>query len=113
MNIEVETEALRRRLDAASRVAAPPRRLREQAEIDSPVEDAVELVTKFAEAIASLEKVNAAHPDVEGLAHALFMRDEVLPAMEACAIADIRSSAPGRRQTDSRRRSTSEMLFIK
>ena len=37
----------------------------------------------------ALEKVNAAHPDVEGLEHALYMRDEVLPAMDGVrAVAD-------------------------
>jgi glutamine synthetase len=88
VNIEAETAASIARtllLPAALRHLA----LLREAGIENLIEEAVELVTRFAEAIASLVKVNAAHPDVEGLAHALYMRDEVLPAMEGVrAIAD-------------------------
>ena len=88
VNIEAETAA------SIARTLLLPAALRHltmlrEAGIESLIEETVELVTKFAEAIASLEKVNAAHPDVEGLAHALYMRDEVLPAMDGVrAIAD-------------------------
>ena len=46
-------------------------------------------VEQFVKAIGELERVNASHPRVEGLRHAIYMRDEVLPPMEAVrAVAD-------------------------
>ena len=57
--------------------------------IDALIEETTELVHRFVDAILALESVNAAHPDVEGLKHALYMRDEVIPAMDGVrAIAD-------------------------
>jgi len=41
------------------------------------------LVDELVDAIFALEKVNADHPDVEGLKHAIYMRDNVIPAMTA------------------------------
>ena len=37
----------------------------------------------FVKNLKALEKVNAAHPAVEGLEHAKYMRDKVIPAMDA------------------------------
>ena len=31
--------------------------------------------------VAALEKANASHPSAEGLTHAKYMRDQVIPAM--------------------------------
>jgi glutamine synthetase len=57
--------------------------------VERLVEEASELVEKFTDAIFALEKANAVHPDVEGLEHSLYMRDEVLPAMDGVrAVAD-------------------------
>jgi glutamine synthetase len=41
------------------------------------------LVDEFVDAIFALEKANLDHPDVEGLKHAVYMRDNVIPAMSA------------------------------
>ena len=41
------------------------------------------LTGELVEAIFALEKVNLEHPDVEGLKHAIYMRDKVIPAMDA------------------------------
>jgi glutamine synthetase len=47
------------------------------------------LVDEFVDAILALEKANAHHPDVEGIKHAIYMRDTVIPAMDAVrAVAD-------------------------
>jgi glutamine synthetase len=40
------------------------------------------LVTGLYEAIKVLESANANHPDAEGMDHALYMRDTVIPAMD-------------------------------
>ena len=88
LNIEAETAASIARtllLPAALRHLA---RLRE-AGVDSLIEETAELVSRFVDAIIALERVNAPHPDVDGLKHALYMRDEVVPAMDGVrAIAD-------------------------
>jgi glutamine synthetase len=88
LNIEAETAASIARtllLPASLRHLA---RLRE-AGVESMVEETSELVHRFVDAILALERVNAPHPDVDGLKHALYMRDEVVPAMEGVrAIAD-------------------------
>jgi glutamine synthetase len=81
LNIEAETAASIARtllLPAAVRHLADLR----AADVASLVAESEELVTKFVEAIMALEKVNAPHPDVDGLRHALYMRDEVVPAMD-------------------------------
>jgi glutamine synthetase len=41
------------------------------------------LVDRFYQAILALEKANAHHPVEEGLEHAKYLRDEVIPAMDA------------------------------
>jgi glutamine synthetase len=88
LNIEAETAASIARtllLPAAIRHLVTLR----EAGIESLIEETTELVHKFVDAIHALERVNAAHPDVEGLEHALYMRDEVVPAMDGVrAIAD-------------------------
>ncbi len=88
LNIEAETAASIARtllLPAAIRHLAQLR----EAGVTALVEETEELVNRFVEAILALERVNAAHPDVEGLKHALYMRDEVVPAMDGVrAIAD-------------------------
>ena len=82
-----------RRLDRADAAAAGLDRatsseLRE-AQVERLIEETGELVGKFVDAIFALEKVNAVHPDVEGIKHAEYMRDEVVPAMDGVrAIAD-------------------------
>ncbi|HEX4036292.1 MAG TPA: glutamine synthetase III [Solirubrobacteraceae bacterium] len=81
LNIEAETAASIARtllLPAAVRHLADLR----AADVASLVAESEELVTKFVETIMALEKVNAPHPDVDGLRHALYMRDEVVPAMD-------------------------------
>jgi glutamine synthetase len=88
LNIEAETAASIARtllLPAALRHLAQLR----EAGVDRLIEETAELVSRFVEAIVALERVNAPHPDVDGLKHALYMRDEVVPAMDgARAIAD-------------------------
>jgi glutamine synthetase len=88
LNIEAETAASIARtllLPAAVRHLAQLR----EAGIETLVDETTELLNRFVEAIFALERVNAAHPDVEGLGHALYMRDEVVPAMDGVrAIAD-------------------------
>jgi glutamine synthetase len=88
VNIEAETAA------SIARTLLLPAALRHltlvrDAGVENLIEETGELVGRFADAIFALERVNAPHPDVEGLAHALYMRDEVLPAMDGVrAIAD-------------------------
>jgi glutamine synthetase len=88
LNIEAETAA------SIARTLLLPASLRHLAQlreagVESLVEETSELVHRFVDAILALERVNAPHPDVDGLKHALYMRDEVVPAMEGVrAIAD-------------------------
>ena len=88
VNIEAETAA------SIARTLLLPASLRHLAQlreagIESLIGETTELVERFAAAIMALEAVNAHHPDVEGMAHALYMRDEVIPAMDAVrAVAD-------------------------
>jgi len=88
INIEAETAASIARtllLPAATRHLAQLR----EAGVEGLIEETTELVHRFVDAILALESVNAAHPDVEGMKHALYMRDEVIPAMDGVrAIAD-------------------------
>ncbi len=88
LNIEAETAASIARtllLPAAVRHLAELR----EAGVDALIAETAELVDRFVEAILALEKVNAQHPDVDGVRHALYMRDEVVPAMDGVrAIAD-------------------------
>src|SRR5579863_5377918 len=81
LNIEAETAASIARtllLPAAVRHLADLR----AAAVEALIAESEDLVDKFVEAILALEKVNAQHPDVDGLRHALYMRDEVVPAMD-------------------------------
>ena len=80
INIEAETAA------TIARTLLLPAALRHLAElraagVENLIEETSELVSRFADAIFALEMVNAPHPDVDGLEHARYMRDEVLPAM--------------------------------
>jgi glutamine synthetase len=88
VNIEAETAASIARtllLPAAARHLAELR----EAGVESLIAEMDELVGKFVESIFALERANRPHPDVDGLAHAMYMRDEVLPAMDGVrAIAD-------------------------
>jgi glutamine synthetase len=82
VNIEAETAA------SIARTLLLPASLRHLAElkeagVESLVLETQELVDQLVAAIHVLEDANAEHPDVEGLAHAVYMRDTVLPAMEA------------------------------
>ncbi|MEA2340703.1 MAG: glutamine synthetase [Solirubrobacteraceae bacterium] len=81
LNIEAETAA------ALARTAILPAAARHLLEVRAtgiePLAAEVEpLVTGLYEAIKVLESANANHPDVEGLDHALYMRDTVIPAMD-------------------------------
>ena len=88
INIEAETAA------SIARTLLLPASLRHLAQlreagVEGLIEETADLVHRFVEAIGALERVNAPHPDVDGLKHALYMRDEVVPAMEGVrAIAD-------------------------
>jgi glutamine synthetase len=56
---------------------------------DGLISESEALVDELYEAIVALEKANADHPAEEGLEHAKYMRDTVIPAMEAVrAVAD-------------------------
>jgi glutamine synthetase len=88
INIEAETAA------SIARTLLLPASIRHlselrEAQVERLIEETGELVGKFVDSIFALEKVNAVHPDVEGIKHAEYMRDEVVPAMDGVrAIAD-------------------------
>jgi glutamine synthetase len=88
INIEAETAASIARtllVPAAIRHLAQLR----EAGIATLIDETEELVNKLVDAILALERVNLTHPDVDGLKHARYMRDEVVPAMDGVrAIAD-------------------------
>jgi len=88
LNIESETASSIARtllLPAAARHLAELRAAGNQ----SLIAETEILVDSFFDAIKELERVNVEHPDVEGIEHACYMRDTVLPAMEATrAVAD-------------------------
>src|SRR5690349_4527728 len=82
VNIEAETAA------SIARTMILPAALRHLTElkaagIESLVDETETLVRELADAILELEKANADHPEVEGLELAEYMRDTVIPAMEA------------------------------
>jgi len=83
LNIEAETAASLARtmlLPAATRHLAELR----AAEVPALIAETEALVNEFADAIFALEKVNGSHPHGGSLiAHAKFMRDKVIPAMDA------------------------------
>jgi glutamine synthetase len=81
LNIEAEMAA------ALARTAILPAATRHLLEVRAtglePLAAEVEpMVTKLYDAIKVLESANANHPDVEGLDHAIYMRDTVIPAMD-------------------------------
>jgi glutamine synthetase len=53
-----------------------------EAGIDSLITETHDLVAELIAAIGVLEHANAEHPDVEGLEHAIYMHETVLPAMD-------------------------------
>ena len=88
LNIEAETAA------SIARTMILPAAVRYLGELKSAgvTTVATELKGKidaFVKALKTLEKANANHPSVEGLEHAKYMRDKVIPAMDATrAVAD-------------------------
>jgi glutamine synthetase len=81
LNIEAEMAA------TLARTAILPAAVRHLLEVHAtgiaPLAAEVEpLVTELHDAIKVLESVNADHPDVDGLEHAVYMRDTVIPAMD-------------------------------
>ena len=81
VNIEAETAA------SMARTLLLPAALRhltelKEAGIDSLITETHDLVAELIAAIGVLEHANAEHPDVEGLEHAIYMHETVLPAME-------------------------------
>ena len=82
LNIEAETAASIARtmiLPAAARHIAELK----SAGLTAPATEAKAATDKFVKNLKALEKVNASHPAVEGLEHAKWTRDKVIPAMEA------------------------------
>jgi glutamine synthetase len=80
LNIEAETAA------SIARTMLLPAALRQldlidEAEIAALADELKPIVAGFVEAIQALEAVNRDHPDVEGIEHARYMRDTVIPAM--------------------------------
>jgi glutamine synthetase len=81
VNIEAEVAA------SIARTLLLPAALRHLTElkaagVESLVLETEELVDDLVSGILALEKVNLEHPEVEGIEHATYMRDSVLPAME-------------------------------
>jgi glutamine synthetase len=81
VNIEAETAA------SMARTLLLPAALRhltelKEAGIDSLITETHDLVAELIAAIGVLEHANAEHPDVEGLEHAIYMHETVLPAMD-------------------------------
>jgi glutamine synthetase len=81
VNIEAEVAA------SIARTLLLPAALRHLTElkaagVESLVLETEELVDELVSGILALEKVNLEHPEVEGIEHATYMRDSVLPAME-------------------------------
>src|SRR3954462_11468263 len=82
LNIEAETAA------SLARTALLPAAVRHLAELraaghEGLITEAEGLVDEFVDAIRTLEERNARHPAEEGLEHAKWMRDNVIPAMDA------------------------------
>src|SRR3954454_22126586 len=82
LNIEAETAA------SLARTALLPAAVRHLAELraaghEGLITEAEGLVGEFVDAIRTLEERNARHPAEEGLEHAKWMRDNVIPAMDA------------------------------
>lgn len=82
LNIEAETAA------SIARTMLLPAAVRHLGELKAAghgglVGETDALVSEFYDAIVALEKANLDHPVEEGLQHALYMRDTVIPAMES------------------------------
>jgi len=82
VNIEAETAA------SIARTLLLPAALRHLAElraagVEALVVETEGLVEELVTRIKALEEANAEHPDVEGIEHAVYMRDTLLPAMGA------------------------------
>jgi glutamine synthetase len=82
LNIEAETAA------SIARTMLLPAAVRHLGDLNAAgheglVTETQELVARFYEAILALEKANAHHPVEEGLEHAKYLRDAVIPAMDA------------------------------
>jgi glutamine synthetase len=82
VNIEAETAA------SIARTMLLPAALRHLAElreagVETLVVETQGLLDTLIERIHALESANADHPEVEGIDHAIYMRDTVLPAMSA------------------------------
>jgi glutamine synthetase len=82
LNIEAETAA------SIARTMLLPAAVRHLTElraagVEPLIEETAGLVDEFTAAIQHLEQVNADHPVEEGLEHAKYMRDTVIPAMDA------------------------------
>jgi glutamine synthetase len=82
LNIEAETAA------SIARTMLLPAAIRHLSDLKSAGHDALvaetqELVGAFYDAILALERVNEDHPAEEGLELARWMRDNVVPAMDA------------------------------
>jgi len=88
LNIEAETAASIARtmiLPAAVRYLAELK----AAGVSTAATELKTLTDDLLKKLRQLEKVNAAHPSVEGLEHAKYMRDKVIPAMDSTrAVAD-------------------------
>jgi glutamine synthetase len=81
VNIEGETAA------SIARTLILPAALRHLAElkaagVESVISETDTLVSELIAAIGALEHANAEHPEVEGIEHATYMRDTVIPAMD-------------------------------
>jgi len=86
LNIEAETAASIARtmlLPAATRHLAGLLEAGAGKGVTRLVDETSQLIDDFVARLGKLEDVNAHHPDVEGIAHAKYMRDKVIPAMEA------------------------------
>jgi glutamine synthetase len=85
LNIEAETAASIARTQILPAVLRQAE-LYEEAEglggVDKLTDEISGLLGEFVDAILALEKVNRDHPDVEGIRHARYMRDKVIPAMD-------------------------------
>jgi glutamine synthetase len=82
VNIEAETAA------SIARTLLLPASLRhlaqlKEAGVEGLIAETQALVDELVGAIKELEAVNANHPDAEGIAHAEYMRDKVIPAMNS------------------------------
>jgi glutamine synthetase len=81
LNIEAETAASIARTLLLPAVVRYIGELR-AAELEDLIGETVALAEEFVFAISKLDAANADHPDAEGIKHALYMRDTVIPAME-------------------------------